>query len=187
MTAHPTGAVERATAKPKSKVPGDDAATSLSRLTTADVWREVRRHSFAVIAHVTASGEPRSSGVVYGVDGRRLYIVVAPDSWKARQLATGDEVSVTVPVRRGGLLALLFPIPPATISFHATATVHPPGTLDVSAVSKDLAKLLPDARHATAGSVIEITPVGQFLLYGLGVSLSQMRDPVLARGHVPVG
>lgn len=186
MTAHPTGAVERPTAKQKSKVPGDDAATSPSRLTTADVWREVGRHSFAVIGHVTASGEPRSSGVVYGVDGRRLYLVVAPDSWKARQLATGDEVSVTVPVRRGGLLALLFPIPPATISFHATATIHPPGTFDVAAVSKDLAKLLPDARHATAGSVIEIAPEGQFLTYGLGVSLSQMRDPVLAGGHVPV-
>jgi len=186
MTAHPTGAVERPAAKPKSKSSGGDAETSSARFTTADVWREVARHSFAVIGHVTASGEPRSSGVVYGVAGRRLYVVVAPDSWKARHLATGDEVSVTVPVRRGGLLALLFPIPPATISFHATATIHPPGTLDVAAVSKDLAKLLPDARHATAGSVIEITPEGQFLLYGLGVSLSQMRDPVLARGHVPV-
>jgi len=187
MNAHPNaGAIERPTAKPESTVPGGHTATSASRLTTADVWREVGRHSFAVIGHVTASGEPRSSGVVYGVDGRRLYIVVAPDSWKARQLVTGNEVSVTVPVRRGGLLALLFPIPPATISFHATATIHPPGTLDVGAVSKELAKLLPDDRHAAAGCVIELAPQGRFVTYGIGVSLSQMRDPVLARSLVPV-
>jgi hypothetical protein len=183
MTAHPTGAVERPAVKP-ARIPDDSASSS--RLTTAVVWRELARQSFAVIGHVTASGEPRSSGVVYGVAGRRLYVVVAPDSLKARSVASGDHVSVTVPVRRGGILALVFPIPPATISFHATATNHPPGTFDVGAVSKDLAKLLPDARHAMAGCVIELAPEGSFLTYGLGVSLSQMRDPALARGRVPV-
>src|SRR5947208_1024150 len=73
-------------------------------------------------------GEPRSSGVVYKAVDRRLYIAVAPDSWKARQIAVRRRVSVTVPVRRGGLLSLVLPIPPATISFHATAKVHSPGS-----------------------------------------------------------
>ena len=49
---------------------------------------------------------------------------LASGSWKARHVAASGRVAVTVPVRRGGLLSLLFPIPPATVSFHGTAVVH---------------------------------------------------------------
>jgi hypothetical protein len=45
--------------------------------------------------------------------------------------------------------------------------------------------LLPPDRLAD-GCVIEIRPVGVFSIYGLGVSLGQMRDPELSRAHVPV-
>jgi hypothetical protein len=48
-----------------------------------------------------------------------------------------------------------------------------------------LARLLPAERRTTA-SVIEIRPEGRFLTYGVGVSLTKMRDPVLARARVPV-
>jgi hypothetical protein len=57
--------------------------------------------------------------------GRRLYLVVAPDSWKARHITARGQVAVTVPVRRRGLLSLVLPMPPATVSFHAWAIVHP--------------------------------------------------------------
>jgi hypothetical protein len=122
--------------------------------------------------------------VVYGLVGHRLYVVVASDSWKARQLATGDQVSVTVPVRRGGLLSLLFPIPPATISFHARATVYPAGSPEMASLPTELARLLPDGQASSC--VIELVPEGRFLTYGLGVSLMEMREPALARGHVAV-
>ena len=96
-------------------------------VTTDAVWRPLAKASFAVVSYVNPAGEPRSSGVVYGVADRRMYVAVARDGWKARQVVTGQEVAVTVPVRRGGILALLVPIPPATITFHARATVHPAG------------------------------------------------------------
>ena len=120
----------------------DEAATVKAPVSTAAVWRALAKASFAVVSHVNAAGEPRSSGVVYAVADRRLYVAVAADGWKARQIVTGQEVAVTVPVRRGGILALLMPIPPATITFHATATVHPAGSLDLGSVSKELLKLL---------------------------------------------
>jgi hypothetical protein len=63
--------------------------------------------------------------------------------------------------------------------------VHPAGAIDVGALSKDLASLLPDERH-TEGCVIEIVPEGMFVTYGLGVSLAQMRHPAVARARVPV-
>ena len=122
---------------------------------------------------------------MYGVADRRLYVAVAADGWKARQIATGQEVAVTVPVRRGGILALLAPIPPATITFHARATVHPAGSLDIGSVSKELEKLVPEARK-TGSTVIELVPEGRFLTYGIGVSLMDMANPARALARVPV-
>ncbi len=163
----------------------DEAATVTAPVSTEAVWRALAKASFAVVSHVNAAGEPRSSGVVYGVADRRLYVAVAADGWKARQVVTGQEVAVTVPVRRGGILALLMPIPPATITFHARATVHPAGSLDIGSVSKELLKLVPEARKA-GSSVIELAPEGRFLTYGIGVSLMDMANPARALARVPV-
>jgi pyridoxamine 5'-phosphate oxidase-like protein len=151
---------------------------------TDEVWRDLAKGSFAVVSHVTDAGEPRSSGVVYALVGRHMYIAVAPDSWKARHVQTGDRLSVTVPVRRGGLLSLLFPIPPATISFHATVTVHPADSITRSSLPKPLQRLLPPAGDSPI-CMLELAPEGQFLTYGIGVSLMEMRNPTIARSHAP--
>ena len=161
------------------------AATDRAPLSCAAVWQALEKESFAVVSHVSVAGEPRSSGVVYGMVDRRLYVAVAADGWKARQISNGQEVAVTVPVRRGGILSLVMPIPPATITFRATATVHPAGSLDVTSVSKDLAKLVPEERKESS-VIIELAPRGRFVTYGIGVSLLDMRDPALARGRVLV-
>jgi len=153
--------------------------------TTDGVWSELDRASFAVIGYVTPAGEPRSSGVVYKAVGRRLYTVVGPDSWKAQHIVTGSTVSVTVPVRRGGVLSLVAPIPPATISFHATAIAHPAGAIDIASLSKELESMLPPQRRDRA-VVIEFIPVGRFLTYGVGTALMDMRDPDRSGAVVPV-
>jgi hypothetical protein len=156
-----------------------------ARLTSEKVWRHIARASFAVLSHVTPSGEPRSSGVVYRTLGRRLYVAVAPDSWKARHVAVDGRVSLTVPVRRGGVLALVVPIPPATVSFHGRAIVHPAGSPKVGPLLDELGSLLP-AERRTSAAIIEIVPEGAFVTYGIGVSLAKMRDPAAARARVPV-
>jgi hypothetical protein len=155
------------------------------RLSPDLVWHELERASFAVLGYTTPQGEPRSSGVVFKSVDHRLFAAVAPDSWKARHIAASGQVSVTVPVRKGGLLTLLMPIPPATISFHARAVVHPAGAPEVSPVLARLASLLPPDRRESA-ALIELEPIGEFLTYGIGVSLTQMRTPARARGRVPV-
>jgi hypothetical protein len=157
----------------------------VARLTNEQVWHQLAKASFAVLSHVTPAGEPRSSGVVYRAVGRRLYIATAPDSWKARHIAASGRVAVTVPVRRGGLLSLVLPIPPATVSFHATAVVHPADSPGVRPLLKELASLLPQERQVSA-AVIEVVPEGRFVTYGVGVSLRQLRDPVAAGARVPV-
>ncbi len=88
-------------------------------LTATTVWKAIDAAIFAVMGHVTPAGKPRTSGVMYAVQDRRIFVAVDSDSWKARQIHDGDEVSMTVTVPRGGVLPLLFPIPPATITFNA--------------------------------------------------------------------
>lgn len=165
--------------------PEPTAAQAGPTLCCDDVWRAIDKASFAVLAHTNAAGEPRSSGVVYAIVDRHLYVAVAPDGWKARQIADGDAVSVTIPVRRGGILSLLFPIPPATVTFHARALVHPAGSIEAADLPEALRSLVPAERSTTA-MLLEIVPEGRFLTYGIGVSLSQMRDPVASRALVPV-
>jgi Pyridoxamine 5'-phosphate oxidase len=164
---------------------GDDARPMAARLTTEQVWHQIAEASFAVLGYVTLAGEPRSSGVVYKIIGRRLYVAVASDSWKARHIAVSRRVAVTVPVRRGGLLSLVAPIPPATVSFHASAIVHPAGSPQVRPLLKELGSLIPAERPASA-CLIEILPEGVFVTYGLGVSLAKLRDPDAARARVSV-
>jgi len=154
-------------------------------LTSEQVWRQIAKASFAVLSYVTPAGEPRSSGVVYRTLGRRLYVAVAPDSWKARHVAVDTRVSLTVPVHRGGVLALVMPIPPATVSFHGRAIVHPAGSPEVGPLLDELGSLLP-AERRTSAAIIEIAPEGAFVTYGIGVSLAKMRDPASARARVPV-
>jgi hypothetical protein len=150
--------------------------------TARQVWHDLKKSSFAVVSEITPGGEPRSSGVIYRTMGDRLFVAVAPDGWKAKHFAANPRVSVTVPVRRGGILMLMAPIPPATISFHGTVVVHPAGTMEIP---KDLEPLLPAERRAEA-TILEIVPEGSFLTYGIGVPLMKMRDPAEARGRVPV-
>ncbi len=156
-----------------------------SVLTTERVWHEIGKASFAVISYVTPAGKPRSSGVMCAAVGHRLYVVTDPGSWKARQIGDGDQVAVTVPVRRGGLLSLVAPIPPATVSFHAKAKVHPAGPASIEKVPKKLASQLPKERRGTS-CLLELVPEGNFLTYGLGVSLRDMAKPEAVLAHVPV-
>jgi hypothetical protein len=160
-----------------------DSAPAGPALTTEQVWRHLAKASFTVISFVTPSGDPRSSGVLFKAVGTRLFVVVAPDSWKARHIAATPRVSLTVPVRRGGLLSLVAPIPPATISFHASAIVHPP---DSMAIPDALASMVPPERRSSS-TIIEIVPEGAFVTYGIGVALMKMRTPALSRARVPVG
>jgi pyridoxamine 5'-phosphate oxidase-like protein len=159
--------------------------TIKSHATTEQVWREIEKASFAVVAYVTPSGEARSSGVVYKTVGRHLYFAVAPESWKARHIAVSKHVSVTIPVHRGGILALVAPIPPATISFHAAGIVHAAGSVRVVSMLKELESLLPAERRDSA-VLIELIPEGRFLTYGVGISLTDMQKPELAEAVVPV-
>jgi len=173
-----------ATRQGEEKV-GTSSEEGVCRLTSEQVWGALAKASFAVLSYVTPAGESRSSGVVYKTLGRRMYVAVAPDSWKAKHVAASGRLAMTVPVRRGGIMSLVFPIPPATVSFHARATVQAADSPQARPLLEELGALLP-AERRTSASIIEIIPEGTFVTYGVGVPLMKMRDPVAARARVPV-
>jgi hypothetical protein len=153
-------------------------------VSTDAVWRHVNRKTFAVISWVTPAGEPRSAGVVYRAEGRRVYVGIDADSWKDRHITASGRVSVTVLVRRGGLLSLFAQIPPATITFRGAAVVHPEDALPT--LPKVVEKLLPPGKEPRAFRIIEIRPEGDFVTYGIGVALPTMLKPDEASGRAPV-
>jgi hypothetical protein len=162
-----------------------DGRQATSSATEGRVWHAIAKASFAILGYVTPDGQPRTSGVVYTTVGRRLYVATSPDSWKARHIPSSGRVSMTIPVRRGGVLSLLVPIPPATITFSGAAIVHPPGSTRSTEIAERLGALLPDDRRSDA-AIIEITPAGIFVTYGIGVPLRRLRDPAASGARVPI-
>lgn len=155
-------------------------------LTSAQVWHALQQEVFAVIGMVTAKQEARTVGVLYLIRDHTLYVITGRDTWKARHIAANPQVSVTVPIAKRIFFMPWLKIPAATITFAGVASVIP-----ATDVSPELRKAIlrgtaDDAAPVTDSVIIAIKPQGDFLTYGVGVPLMQMRDPKLALGRAPV-
>lgn len=157
------------------------------QLTSEQIWQLVEKELFAVIGMVTASNEARTVGVVYIVRDHKLYIGTGKDTWKARHIAKNPHISLTIPIAKHIPLLPWIKIPAATITFSGTARVMrsdeaPPGILE--ALFRGLAN---NEQWIADSCVIEVTPEKEFVTYGVGVPLLQMREPEKARGRAPAG
>lgn len=156
------------------------------QLATEQVWQSIGKELFAVIGMVTASNEARTVGVVYTVHDHKLFFLSGRTTWKVRHIATNPNVSVTIPIAKRIPLLPWIKVPAATITFSGVARVMP-----ASEASPDLRRALlrglADDEAMLAGSaVVEVTPAKDFVTYGVGVSLMEMRHPEQARGRAPV-
>jgi hypothetical protein len=156
------------------------------RITSEQVWQEIEKEIFAVIGMVTAENQSRTVGVVYVVKNGRLYIASGKSAWKVRHISQNPNVSMTIPIHKSIPFLPWIKIPSATITFAGVAQILEPEetpTEIVRAIYRDMA----DNQEMMATScLIEVAPVKNFITYGVGTSLMEMRDPKLARGRVPV-
>lgn len=159
---------------------------SVARADSRSVWDAVAKCQFGVIGWTTAQGEPRTSMITYACDRDRLFLAVSPASWKARQIAERAVVSVTVPVRRAGLLSLVFPIPPSSVSFRTFASIHPPGTCRPEPLVRLYRHLHLPANVLTESTVIELVPFGSFQVFGVGVALWRLGDLGATERRTPI-
>jgi len=150
------------------------------------VWNELKKELFAVLGMVTAQGEARTVGIVYIVHANKLYISTKEESWKARHVKSNPNVSITVPIAKRIPVMSWIKIPQATITFSGRAQVF-----DAKDVSREILHALmrgleADPDQLAGLSVLEIEPQGEFVTYGIGIPLMQMRFPEKARGRAPV-
>jgi nitroimidazol reductase NimA-like FMN-containing flavoprotein (pyridoxamine 5'-phosphate oxidase superfamily) len=156
------------------------------QLNSDQVWQAIEKELFAVIGMVNAHNEARTVGVVYTVHDHKLYIGTGKETWKARHIGSNPHVSVTIPIAKRILIMPWIKIPQATITFSGKARVIP-ATEAPRALLEAVFRHMADNQEMIANScLIEVTPQREFVTYGIGIPLMQMRFPEKARGRAPV-
>lgn len=155
--------------------------------TTETVWAEMDENIFGVLAFTNAKGEPRSAGIVYVVDGRSLLISSARDSWKNRHISRHPKVSMTVAIPKRVPFLPFIKVPAATVNFQGDAEI-----LEVDELSEEATRRLfkssrldEDMIHTV--QIIRVVPRGEFLTYGIDMSITQMADHERAVARVACG
>jgi hypothetical protein len=156
-------------------------------LTPEQVWDVIEKNLFGVIGMVTKENEARTVGIVYVVRDRRLYIGTGKDTWKVRHVAQNPHVSMTIPVHKGIPLMPFIKIPAATITFCGEAKVIDPEDTPPEILQAIYRGMAEDNERVAETCLIEVTPVKDFITYGIGIPMMKMRDPDQARGRAPVG
>jgi len=155
-------------------------------LNAQSVWQEMEKQVFAVLGMVTAKGEARTVGIVYVIHGRTLLISSGKSAWKVRHIAQNPHVSLTIPIHKRIPVMPWIKIPAATITFSGEATILAPADLPADALNPLFRGMELDPDFLADTAVIQVKPVGEFITYGVGVSLMDMRQPEKARGRVVV-
>jgi len=154
--------------------------------TTENVWHAIKKELFAVLGMVTEDGQSRTVGIVYLVKDNRFYIGTGFKTWKARHIQKNKAVSMTIPIAKRIPVAPWVKIPQATVSFSGTAKIIP-GIEAPADLLKDVFRhKAEDKEFMKDTCLIEVIPEGDFITYGIGIPLTQMRHPELSRGRAPV-
>lgn len=155
-------------------------------LSADQVWQAIEKELFAVVGMVNATAEARTAGIVYIVRDRQLYFVTGGDTWKARHIAANGRVSVTIPIAKRIPLMPWVKIPQATITFQGRARLLAAAETTPELWRAVLGGKVDDRPLVASSCVVEIAPLGEFVTYGVGIRLMDMRDPEKARGRAPV-
>lgn len=150
------------------------------------VWEQIDKQLFAVLGVVTKDGEARTVGIVYVEYEGKLYITSQKDAWKVKHIAQNPHVSLTVPIHKRIPFLPWIKIPAATITFSGEAIILNTGEVSPEVLSKLTRGMELSEEDKASMGIIEVTPVGNFVTYGVGVSLMDMRDPHKARGRVAI-
>jgi hypothetical protein len=77
-------------------------------------------------------------------------------------------------------------IPAATITFSGVARISPAQDALPDLLRAVFRQMADDTAMVARSCLIEVTPEKEFVTYGVGVPLMQMRNPEQARGRAPV-
>ena len=141
---------------------------------------------FAVLGMVNPKGEARTVGIIYIVHDHKLYISTEKEAWKTRHIQSNPHVSITVPIAKRIPFMPWIKIPAATITFSGMAKVLDARNVQVDILHALFHGLETNQEMLAATVIFEIEPQGEFVTYGIGIPLMQMRFREKARGRAPV-
>jgi hypothetical protein len=156
-------------------------------LTTEQVWGALDRGFFGVLAFVNGNGHPRTAGVCYTVEGRSMYVSTDKAAWKVRHMAANPNVSMTVTLPKRVPFLPFIKVPAAAITFRGQAEI-----LEVDDIDPSIFKRLGrgnerDPAVLADTAVIRVIPRGEFVTFGIGMPITQMRKHEKAHGRAPCG
>ncbi|MCA9980350.1 MAG: pyridoxamine 5'-phosphate oxidase family protein, partial [Anaerolineales bacterium] len=137
-------------------------------LTTGQVWQEIDKQLFAVLGFVTPKQEARTVGIVYVTSDRKLYIGSEREAWKVKHIAQNPHVSLTVTIPKSVPFMPFIKIPAATITFAGTAQILGVDAVSAAVIEKLYRGMKIDEAFKEQSAVIEVTPVREFMTYGVG-------------------
>ena len=155
--------------------------------TTEEVWEALDKAFFGVLAFVNRKGHPRTAGICYVVDKRSLYVSTAKGMWKVRHIAANPAVSMTVTLPKRIPFLPFIKIPAATITFRGEAEILDVGDVDPAVFARLPRGSETDPAVLADTAVIRIVPRGDFVTFGIGMPVTQMRKHEAAHGRAPCG
>ena len=158
----------------------------MAQISNNQVWEQINKQLFAVLGMVTKNGKARTVGIVYIAQDGKLYISSQKQAWKVKHITQNPHVSLTVPIAKRIPLLPWIKIPSATITFSGEANILNFADITEEVIQKLFRGLELTESEKADMSIIEVTPVGDFVTYGVGVKLMEMRDREKARGRVAV-
>lgn len=153
-------------------------------VTTEQIWAAIEEQMFGVVGIVSAKNEARTAGIVYVVHDGKLYFGTSRTAWKTRHIAQNPHVSMTVTIAKRIPFMPWIKIPPATITFSGVARIIESRDAPPTIGERLLAGLEGDDLLAHS-VIVEVAPKGEFITYGVGVSLRTMLKPEEAKGRAP--
>ncbi len=152
-------------------------------LSANDVWQAIENQIFATVGMVTARNEARTAGVVYIVHHHKIYFSSNKTAWKTKHILQNPHVSMTVIVPRGIVFLPWLKIPPTTITFSGTARAM---EFTDAPAERIIRRLSSGKNNSDSAVIFEVDLKGNFVTYGLGVSLFGMSDPVKAENVIKI-
>lgn len=154
---------------------------------TEQVWATLDEAIFGVLAFVNRHGHPRTTGVCYVVDSRSLYISTDRDMWKVRHIAANPNVSMTVTLPKRVPFLPFIKVPAATITFRGDARILEVGDIPASVFARLPRGKETDPSVLDRTAIIRVVPRGEFVTYGIGMPITQMRKHEEAHGRAATG
>jgi hypothetical protein len=107
--------------------------------------------------------------------------------WKVRHIAANPNVSMTVTMPKRVPFLPFIKVPAATVTFKGEAQL-----LEVADIPPSLFARLPrgnerDSSVIANTAVIRVIPRGEFVTFGIGMPITQMRKHEEAHGRAPCG